>query len=518
MSKDQSKTRDKEELISAIKECFERHQDKNQWRAVVSKELNDAGIKTVTGKDWNPDRLRQFVRTNIPELLEVGQSDNRVFREGEIIEVEPSEATEETAQAGSGETAESPEDEGDVRELVKSEIASVVEDLRNADESLAEHLKTRIQEQIDRTKDEIEAGISDRIKGADRTAEELRDEALPKVREDLEAKIDSLGDELRIAFAEQIRASELATHGALEGVIPRVRSDIDARVEKLRKEIEEQIRVNVDRIEEVAVEATASELPQIRDEMEARIDELRTDIIRKLEEETRAVKRASDEALETALAEAKNESALESEKRVEKLTRQMDAVTGNSEELVRKKLGETLPEVESKLDGRIDGAKADLEHKIEQGIQSAQSSALTAIDERLLAMRSDLEEKISELEERLTGRMTEKIEALGKENEEALRKAVSELHAGVDRRFDEIRNDIGAIVLNKLEAMIHASKTTAGSTGTDEGTPASKEADVRNLIREEVRKTWESQAGEPVKPFGRWLKDSVITWIRDMFR
>lgn len=60
----------KEELIEKIKALHQEHQDEPKCRSLVTQTLNQEGTRTLTGMKWNASRLSQFIRANIPELID----------------------------------------------------------------------------------------------------------------------------------------------------------------------------------------------------------------------------------------------------------------------------------------------------------------------------------------------------------------------------------------------------------------------------------------------------------------
>ncbi len=181
----------KQELVAEIKNLYEARKKETKWRAIIAADLNESGMLTPTGKEWNSNRLNQFIRTNIPELI----ADRKKARDDRSDSESGPKVV--SRQAGAP--------KGDFRVVLRKPASA-----KSGKESTFGAGRAENGEAQGKT--EAFTGPDGYGDVDEAFAEALKDvyQALDRVKNELESKMAKLDAELREDVTRSVRAAEMA--------------------------------------------------------------------------------------------------------------------------------------------------------------------------------------------------------------------------------------------------------------------------------------------------------------------
>ncbi|MFH0823401.1 MAG: hypothetical protein V2B18_11675, partial [Pseudomonadota bacterium] len=273
MSKSELIELSREDLIDKIRELYEKHKAEPNNRVMITKDLNKDRIATPTGKGWNANRLNQFLKNNLPDIIGKAKAESGTEAPDQAVTVVPGEPepVNETA-------------------LKKAEVADVKPDRLSVVPVVdMEAVKTELRNGVQAARQEIESLLDGRIDSVLAGLRRTIDERLPAVEESvqthtgaLRTELSTVREELTSLFHKRIEAAAEALESRLGGELPSLRAGIDERSAALRTElstVREELTSLFHKRIEAAVEALESrlggELPSLRAGIDERSSALR---------------------------------------------------------------------------------------------------------------------------------------------------------------------------------------------------------------------------------------------------
>ncbi|MFC1836523.1 hypothetical protein ACFL2Q_17665 [Thermodesulfobacteriota bacterium] len=233
----------KEELVKEISALYQTHKDATKYRVVISDALNKQGIGTVTGKEWNSNRLNQFIRNNMPDLTR-----------------------NETQQAAA-----------DNKELAVQIVPKATEPVVGLVETL--------KEQGPKKETKIPDAVSAKQLEAARTALQ---EQVGSVKSDMESHIGSVKSEMESQIGgvkSDIESEVCATKSEMENQVRSIQSDVQSQVASIRSDIEAMVQEQVKSVMEEVPKKVNAELSTAKDDLGRDMDALRGEVKTIVEQE-----------------------------------------------------------------------------------------------------------------------------------------------------------------------------------------------------------------------------------------
>lgn len=215
----------KEDLIAKIKTLQAEYKEDPKCRVLIARSLNQSGITTQTGRDWNSGRLSQFIRANIPELVDKAKAkyaaDDSKAAAHENKASPKKKAAPEKKVAPETEVVESgPEN----REVLSPDRVS----------ALKEEIRTMVEESMEATREESRASM-------EKLLLEVKSSVAAELKQDVVALTQETG---KLLNTEITTASEEYDH-RLESRMTQFKIGLDKTLEDFRTEMQTLVREEV---------------------------------------------------------------------------------------------------------------------------------------------------------------------------------------------------------------------------------------------------------------------------------
>ncbi len=206
----------KEDLVDKIRMLHKEHQENPKCRVIISRSLNEAGITTLTGKDWNSGRLSQFIRANLPELVDRPKAKPA----GDKTEATtPGEASADTV------VNRIEASEADQIATLKAEIQTMVEELIR---STKEESQASVERMIPEIKSSIEADLKQELHGLAQETGKLLNTEISSAHKEYEQRLESSMTRFKTDLDETLEAFRAEMKGLIKEEVQKVLADVNA--------------------------------------------------------------------------------------------------------------------------------------------------------------------------------------------------------------------------------------------------------------------------------------------------